>query len=108
MKAKLYDKKNGTIKIKCPAGHYHYINTIVPNQQNAQWTFNGNFEKPTFTPSINERTGTFVDPDVKGDPEWLKANSYHCHFIVTDGRIHFCSDCSHHLAGQKMELLEIE
>lgn len=107
MKAILFDPDHGTIRIKCPAGHDHYINTKVPNQQNAQWNFNGDFEKPTFSPSINERTGYFVDPNTKGDEEWLKENSYHCHFFVNNGMIQFLNDCSHDLRGKTMELPDI-
>ena len=107
-KVKLYDEQHGTYKVKCPAGHYHYINTNVPNQQNAQWKFNGDLEKPTFTPSINERTGYYVDKDVKGDEDYLRDNSYHCHFVITDGKIYFCGDCSHGLKGMTMELPDID
>lgn len=107
-KVKLFDAEHGTYKFKCPAGHWHYINTKVPNHKNAQWSFNGNLDRPTFSPSVNERTGYFVDPNVKGDEDWLKENSYHCHFIITDGKIYFCEDCSHHLKGQTLEMLEVD
>ena len=104
-KVKLFDEQHGTYKFKCPAGHWHYINTKVPNHLNAQWNFNFNLEKPTFTPSVNERTGYYVDPVMYANE---KNNSYHCHFIITDGKIHFCSDCSHGLAGQTFDLPEMD
>jgi len=107
-KVKLHDERSGSYMFRCPAGHFHYINTKIPNGQKAKWTFNGNFEFPTFTPSVNEKTGYFVDPETKGDEDWLRDNSYHCHFIITDGKIHFCADCSHGLAGQTVELPEME
>lgn len=102
--------ESGIVVIKCPAGHYHYIHTkkTNPNGQGMAWNFNGNMNLPTFTPSINERTGTYVDPNTKGDPDWLRENSYHCHFIVTSGKIQFCGDCSHNLKGREMYLLEID
>ncbi|OFY87840.1 MAG: hypothetical protein A3F72_02925 [Bacteroidetes bacterium RIFCSPLOWO2_12_FULL_35_15] len=108
-KVKLYDKDHGTYYFRCPAGHDHYINTIVPNQQNAQWGFNGDVNNPTFTPSINEKAGRFVDVNVKGNEEWLSnpENSYHCHFIITNGKIKFCGDCSHELKNLTIELPEI-
>lgn len=101
---------DGIMVIKCPAGHYHYIHTRKdkPNGNGVAWKFNGDMEKPTFSPSINERTGTFVDPDVKGDPDWLKENSWHCHFIVHMGRITFCGDCSHDLKKRTMDLPDID
>jgi len=54
-----------------------------------RWTWNGSFDKPTFTPS-------------------LLCNASHpksrCHSVVTDGKIQFCSDCWHSLAGQTVDL----
>ena len=107
-KAKLYHYGKGIIVIKCPANHFHYIYTETLNRQRHKWKFNGDFEKPTFSPSINERTGYFVDKKCKGDDKWLKENSYHCHFIVTNGMIHFCGDCSHDLKNQTLPLPEVE
>lgn len=55
-----------------------------------RWTFNDNFERPTFTPSLlcrGERPEPFV-----------------CHSFITDGRIQFLSDCTHALAGQTVDL----
>lgn len=106
-KVKLWNVEKGTYMFECPAGHTHYINTKVPNQQNAQWGFNGNLDRPTFSPSINEKTGYYVDPNTKGDEQWLKDNSYQCHFFVRDGKIIFCSDCSHSLKGTTVELTDI-
>jgi len=58
-----------------------------------RWTFNGDFEKPTFTPSmlVNQHR-----PESR------------CHSFVTDGKIQFLSDCFHDLAGQTLELEDIE
>jgi len=102
MKAKLIDEDKGTIKIKCPAGHLHFINTKVPNQLNAQWSFNGDFEKPTFSPSIREKTGYYVNPESAD-----KGSSHICHFTVTEGKIHFYDDCTHELKNQTLDLLEL-
>lgn len=52
-------------------------------------TFNGNFEKPTLTPSV------------------LFVNKPRCHSFVKDGKIQFLSDCEHALAGQTVDLPEI-
>jgi hypothetical protein len=54
------------------------------------WTFNGSLDKPTFTPSV-----------ALGQPVT-------CHFIITDGRIFYCPDCKHELAGQTLDLRPIE
>ncbi len=49
-----------------------------------KWTFNGDYQRPTFVPSIH----------IKGV----------CHSFVRDGRIQFLPDCSHKLAGQTVDL----
>lgn len=55
---------------------------------NGTWAWNGDKEKPTFSPSVrvynNERTL--------------------CHSFVTDGKIAFCGDSPHALANQTVEL----
>jgi hypothetical protein len=69
-----------------------------------RWTFNGDGDKPTFSPSILVRTGTQVDPAYirkAGDPPTR------CHSFVRDGRIQFLSDCDHALAGKTVELPSI-
>ena len=58
-----------------------------------RWKWNGNFDKPTVTPSI------FVSAS---RPESL------CHSFIRDGRIQFLSDCHHALAGQTVDLPEVE
>jgi hypothetical protein len=55
------------------------------------WGFNGDVEKPTFTPSILVRWDTDEKKHV-------------CHSYVTDGRIQFLGDSTHPLAGQTVEL----
>jgi len=64
---------------------------------NPVWSFNGNAESPTFTPSLLHKRHTSDYPGCKP----------HCHIIVTDGRIQFCADCEHELAGQTIDLTTI-
>lgn len=104
--AKVKQISEGVYRLKCPAGHEHDIPTVARNGR-PKWSFNGNLESPTFNPSIDEKTGYFVDPNTEGDEEWLKANSYRCHFFIKDGQIVFCGDCSHNLKGQTITLQDI-
>ena len=53
-----------------------------------RWHFNGDLEKPTFTPSL------WVD----------QGGSRSCHSVVTDGMIQFLDDCGHSLKGQTVPL----
>lgn len=58
-----------------------------------RWTFNGDYEKPTFSPSLLVNQS---HPESK------------CHSFVTDGKIQFLSDCHHNLAGQMVEIPDWE
>jgi hypothetical protein len=53
------------------------------------WQYDGNFEKPTFTPSLRYLTGT------------------KCHVNVTAGIIFFHGDCPHDMKNQKVPLPQI-
>ena len=82
----------GYMVIRCRACKQHLIQ--VP-----RWTYNGNADSPTFSPSVNE---TCNDP---GHPSYQpQAMSSRCHFTVTDGKITYHGDCLHELRGQTMEL----
>lgn len=77
--------KSGDEKIlfECPGcGYAHVIDN--------RWTFNGDFEKPTFKPSI------------------LVQGENRCHSFVTDGEIKFLKDCSHDLAGKTVSLPDLD
>lgn len=66
-----------------------------------QWSFNGDYVKPTFTPSLlvtwefNKEEHGFVEKHV-------------CHSFITDGKIQFLSDCTHSLKGQTVEMSEVD
>lgn len=63
---------------------------------NDRWTFNGNEEAPTFSPSVLVRS---VRPKFA-----LDATPHTCHSFVTDGRIQMLGDCTHALANQTVDL----
>jgi hypothetical protein len=64
-----------------------------------RWQFNGDMERPTFTPSMlsNGREDAVVNEAVP-----------RCHSYVTDGRIEFLADSTHALAGQTVPLPDID
>lgn len=66
------------------------------------WTFNGNLDKPTFSPSFKHHwnCGPLVEPPKR---EGLNI----CHYIVTDGRVAYCGDCTHDMAGQTIEMPDL-
>lgn len=73
---------------------------IIPVQlkgsrsETGNWSWNGDIEKPTLHPSI---LTTYQHGSV----------THRCHSFVNDGVIQFLQDCSHELAGQTVELLEV-
>ena len=78
-----------------PPGLVRFPSEVKP------WGFNGDLEKPTFTPSVlshwEEWQGEGVPP---------KHNI--CHSFVRDGQIQFLGDCTHTLAGQTVDLPELD
>jgi hypothetical protein len=104
---------NGTlpgrsVAFRCPGcDDVHSVTIEHPDG----WTWNGDMERPTFTPSVRVRA-------VQWPPDGPKANRRQnhpgvepgqhttCHSFVTDGRIQFLGDCTHMLAGQTVDLPE--
>lgn len=76
----------------------------IPVEGPKAWGFNGSDERPTFTPSILVRSTRHDWVD--GKP--VNPRSYVCHSFVTDGAIHFLTDCTHDKAGQTVDLPEVE
>lgn len=80
----------------CPGCRRHHA-IRVGNAEGPSWTFDGNLDKPTFSPSILNRV--------------LLTGGGHrdrCHFFIRDGRIEFCGESEHKLAGQTVDLPDIE
>lgn len=59
------------------------------------WKFNGDFEKPTLSPSVRVRGG-------------MPSNGGHggvCHFHVRNGEIQYLGDCTHALKSQTIAMV---
>lgn len=78
-----------------------------------RWTWNGDAERPTFSPSILVQWHQWVPPAttpeiadkiLRGEIKQARQDRV-CHSFVTDGRIQYLSDCTHRLAGQTVDLL---
>lgn len=75
------------------------------------WGWNGDVEKPTFTPSILVQHEEWTPPVTSENLAQWKASPWvqHkvekvCHSFVTSGRIEFLTDCTHELAGKTVDL----
>jgi hypothetical protein len=85
--------------MKCPGcGEYHAIYVEQKNHLGAQWKFNGDESRPTFTPSVRV-TWPDRDPNAPG---------HVCHFFVTAGAIQYCGDSTHALAGRTVAMVEMD
>lgn len=86
------------VRWECPGcGDPH----VVPTTGDRPWGFNGDFERPTLTPSI------LVHPHGILNEDGSVGQSPLCHTFIRDGRIEFLSDCTHALAGQTVELEDV-
>lgn len=76
------------------------------------WAWNGDAERPTFSPSVLVRYYR-ISPEgaamiTRGDRPpaggRYPGTDMVCHSFVKDGRIQFLTDCTHALAGQTVDL----
>ena len=68
----------------CECSHVYWVS----GADKPAWKFNGDIDKPTFTPSL--RTTYDVGRC--------------CHLFLTDGVLRYCSDSYHSLAGKDVPL----
>jgi len=64
------------------------------------WTFNGDMERPTFSPSLLV-TWTFHQAEHGFDEKNV------CHSFIRNGNIEFLGDCTHELKGQTVAMADI-
>jgi hypothetical protein len=106
---KLRSAEGSVLVFWCPGCDEPHGVTI----REGSWTWNGDAERPTFSPSVLVRSGHFI-PDHAGSC-WCTYNAEHpdapapfvcrtCHSFVVDGRIQFLGDCTHTLVAQTVDL----
>ena len=90
----------------CPGcDDVHQITVDTPEG----WGWNGNLERPTFTPSVKV-TGVQWDTSSgfhKPNHAVAPGGTIACHSFVTDGRIQFLGDSTHQLAGQTVDMVPV-
>lgn len=85
-----------------------------------RWTWNGDSEKPTFSPSIlvtgyvmsergYQQLAEHLSLPVEKRPphDRFDGNDSVCHSFVKDGMIEYLTDCTHALSGQTLPLEEL-
>lgn len=108
MKMKAHRAAGGIIMFYCPGCKCHHgprVESVNP------WQWNGSLESPTFSPSILVR-GTVSPTDneiariLAGED--IEPKPLVCHSFVRDGKIEYLSDCTHELAGQTVEIPDLD
>lgn len=79
----------------CGCAHSFYVEN---SRGRPCWTFDGNLEKPTFSPSMRLFTPKHTDEDGEHPEETL------CHYFLRAGQIEYLGDCKHELKGQTVPL----
>lgn len=99
----------------CPGcEEFHTLNVGMGSPS---WRFNGDYDKPTFEPSVLVRSGHYVPvPGQQSERNcWCTYYQEHphepvkykctvCHSFVRNGMIEFLGDCTHALAGKTVPL----
>ncbi len=94
----------------CKTAHtiYHSEGTGI------RWGWNGDINKPTFTPSVLVKSGHYAH-NTSVTTCWCTYNKEHpddpskftcklCHSFITNGKIQFLGDCTHELVNQTVDL----
>ena len=73
----------------CPGCDEIHNYIVRNNGHRPAWVFNGNHHSPSFTPSLLHPSKTPL-----------------CHLFVTNGKIDYCGDCGHALAGKTIDMVD--
>lgn len=112
--SKLRSVQDGGVMFWCPGCDSAHV-VWVGEGRGPRWSFNGDGDRPTFTPSVLVRGETWTPPvNAENIDEWrrkpwpqTKVASV-CHSFVTDGRIQFLGDSTHALAGKTVDLPDFD
>ena len=108
--------EGGRLHFHCP-GCNEMHGVQVGDGPGPRWGFNGDYDRPTFTPSVLVKSGHYCSGQ-EGADCWCSyeertgrkspSKCFVCHSFVTDGQIQFLSDCTHALAGQTVPLTPLK
>jgi hypothetical protein len=85
----------------CESLHQVWVKGGPPG---SNWGWNGDVDRPTFTPSVLVTYPANPDADEEFK-EWRTARC--CHTFITDGMVQFLGDCTHALAGKTEPLPDL-
>lgn len=100
LSGKIRSAEGGRLLFWCPGcDSAHQVS--IGEGTGPRWGYNGNPNRPTFTPSVLV-TYNGAEADAEGGIPAI------CHSFVVDGQIQFLGDCTHHLANQTVEIPDWE
>lgn len=79
----------------CPGCGYRHSYYTRNSKGRPVWSFDGNMQEPTFKPSLRMLGGR-------------DAKKTTCHLFVTKGKIIYCDDCPHELAGKTVDMVPLD
>lgn len=100
--ARLRSAKGGFIHW-CPGcQEAHFIPTEAAATPRPIWTFDGDLDAPTFSPSVRI---AYSGADAgKIDADGFRAPPACCHYFLRAGQLQFCADSTHAFSGQTVPL----
>lgn len=119
---KLRRCEDGLVRFKCPGcddTHGVYVEPAGDGRARPVWGFNGDGDKPTFTPSVLCQFFKYAfkpgTPEFREDVQRaretqtrLQGRDMVCHSFVRDGMIQFLPDSTHELAGKTVPLPDFD
>lgn len=99
---KLWERKGATVSyflLWCPACGFGHV------FEYPRWSFNGNLDKPTFTPSLR----IFVRITKEVDDKLIDTGEIRtvCHFNLVDGQLQYAGDNPHQFNSQIITMQDI-
>ena len=73
----------------------------------AGWDVGRDLLNPTITPSVLNQTPFLTNKIVDGKIVEKMEYKDRCHLFVTNGKIHYCSDCDHEFAGKIVDMQSV-
>ena len=78
------------------ATHHRFVIKLGEGESGPCWSFDGDLEKPTFSPSLR------CNPNLT--PEHKAAGGHRCHLFLRAGMVEYLADCTHEYAGVTMSV----
>lgn len=85
----------------CPGCNMTHSANVRADGGTPSWTWNGSLDKPTIMDSVRCTFGPF--PAGSKHP----GQTAQCHVFIKDGQIEYLDDCTHRLAGQKIDMVDM-